>query len=543
MRGETRTGSTPEDEADLRPRGGPRRDRVDGVIRVAGAHRENFEGAPGIDLLCQGKPWLAPARGRSQARPAPTRPRSRQARAWTDAGIFFGNESGHAYLPGRADDRRKARARAGLPGWRAGRPNCRNDARPRARRSTNQSDRRRGSRDKWSAAPSASRGPSEAISTSAPNASVEAFGADVLIASDPRLAEGRPTISSAAAAPARLICGSTRARASDHSRHSGAACSPTRQSSSSTRFPRSSARPGRYACPLGFPKKCQRPPTARSRRGRASLRSDPRLGRARAYPGREGLCLVHLRNSRDERTAARITPSTRSRRGPLARTQVPDVSGVDLGQFLPALRRQLNRHGFSMVEIAKARDEIFHASRLDPEHPWAQSTTASIADRTGRRVPAILPSTAGSLPNDVFSEALGLPTVWVPHSYRGCSKHAPNEHLPSRARPRSAGADGRHLLGPRRARHAGAGLASLKSRRFRAQGSAGGGGERRHEAVGQHLQARGMPKSRQAGSKFSRRVPPRRSPGGPRGMPASSSAANRLAPPRASPARWVGAAP
>jgi hypothetical protein len=24
-----------------------------------------------------------------------------------------------------------------------------------------------------------------------------------------------------------------------------------------------------------------------------------------------------------------------------------------------------------------------------------------------------------------------LPTVWVPHSYRGCSQHAPNEHLPT----------------------------------------------------------------------------------------------------------------
>jgi hypothetical protein len=48
----------------------------------------------------------------------------------------------------------------------------------------------------------------------------------------------------------------------------------------------------------------------------------------------------------------------------------------------------------------------------------------------GRR-PAILPSTAGSLPNDVFSEVLGLPTVWVPHSYRGCSQHGPDEHLPA----------------------------------------------------------------------------------------------------------------
>jgi len=25
---------------------------------------------------------------------------------------------------------------------------------------------------------------------------------------------------------------------------------------------------------------------------------------------------------------------------------------------------------------------------------------------------------------------LGLPTIWIPHSYAGCCQHAPNEHLP-----------------------------------------------------------------------------------------------------------------
>jgi hypothetical protein len=41
----------------------------------------------------------------------------------------------------------------------------------------------------------------------------------------------------------------------------------------------------------------------------------------------------------------------------------------------------------------------------------------------------VLPNFGGSLPNDVFSEALGLPTIWVPHSYPGCSQHAPDEHI------------------------------------------------------------------------------------------------------------------
>ncbi|MGA0925106.1 MAG: M20 peptidase family dipeptidase, partial [Lutimaribacter sp.] len=43
--------------------------------------------------------------------------------------------------------------------------------------------------------------------------------------------------------------------------------------------------------------------------------------------------------------------------------------------------------------------------------------------------PHVLPNLAGSLPNHCFSEILGLPTVWVPHSYRGCSQHAPDEHV------------------------------------------------------------------------------------------------------------------
>jgi hypothetical protein len=51
----------------------------------------------------------------------------------------------------------------------------------------------------------------------------------------------------------------------------------------------------------------------------------------------------------------------------------------------------------------------------------------SIARTTGKKL-AVLPNLAGSLPNETFSEILGLATVWVPHSYPGCSQHAPNEH-------------------------------------------------------------------------------------------------------------------
>jgi acetylornithine deacetylase/succinyl-diaminopimelate desuccinylase-like protein len=112
-----------------------------------------------------------------------------------------------------------------------------------------------------------------------------------------------------------------------------------------------------------------------------------------------------------------------------ARGQVRTVVGVDPDGILPALRRHLDRQGFPMVEVAKARDEVFRATRVDPDHPWVRWVAASIT-RSLNRPPAIIPNSGGSLPNDIFTEGLGLPTIWVPHSYRGCSQHAPNEHLP-----------------------------------------------------------------------------------------------------------------
>jgi acetylornithine deacetylase/succinyl-diaminopimelate desuccinylase-like protein len=112
-----------------------------------------------------------------------------------------------------------------------------------------------------------------------------------------------------------------------------------------------------------------------------------------------------------------------------ARCQLRFVVGVNPDEVLPALRRHLDRHGFTMVEIAKSRDEIFHATRLDPEDPWVHWAVNSLAKTTDKK-PAILPNLGGSLPNDIFSEILGLRTIWVPHSYPGCSQHAPNEHLP-----------------------------------------------------------------------------------------------------------------
>jgi acetylornithine deacetylase/succinyl-diaminopimelate desuccinylase-like protein len=113
-----------------------------------------------------------------------------------------------------------------------------------------------------------------------------------------------------------------------------------------------------------------------------------------------------------------------------ARCQLRFVVGTDPAQFLPALRRHLDRQGFPFVKIAATRDEAFQATRIDPDDPWVQWAVASIAQTSGKK-PALLPNLGGSLPNDIFTDVLGLRTVWVPHSYPGCSQHAPNEHLPA----------------------------------------------------------------------------------------------------------------
>jgi hypothetical protein len=79
-----------------------------------------------------------------------------------------------------------------------------------------------------------------------------------------------------------------------------------------------------------------------------------------------------------------------------------------------------------MVKVYAAQS--FAASRTDLGSPWIKWAADSIRQTTGKE-PAVLPNFGGSLPNDVFSEVLGLPTIWLPHSYPGCSQHAPDEHI------------------------------------------------------------------------------------------------------------------
>jgi acetylornithine deacetylase/succinyl-diaminopimelate desuccinylase-like protein len=111
-----------------------------------------------------------------------------------------------------------------------------------------------------------------------------------------------------------------------------------------------------------------------------------------------------------------------------AHCQLRYVVGTDVNDILPALRRHLDRRGFGRVRVEPGRSSHFYASRIDPADPWVTWVKASL-ERTAGSAPTILPNLGGSLPNDIFTDVLNLKTIWVPHSYAGCSQHAPNEHL------------------------------------------------------------------------------------------------------------------
>lgn len=111
-----------------------------------------------------------------------------------------------------------------------------------------------------------------------------------------------------------------------------------------------------------------------------------------------------------------------------ATLQLRFVVGTDPETVIPLVEAHLAARGLGMVKARPARSATFEATRLDPSDPWVDWALASITRTTGK-TPALLPNLGGSLPNDVFALILGMPTVWVPHSYPACSQHAPNEHL------------------------------------------------------------------------------------------------------------------
>ncbi|MBO1078353.1 M20 family metallopeptidase [Roseomonas haemaphysalidis] len=111
-----------------------------------------------------------------------------------------------------------------------------------------------------------------------------------------------------------------------------------------------------------------------------------------------------------------------------ARCQIRYTVDRDVETFLPAIRRHLDSLGFTDVAVEPVKNGAeWKATRMDPDGPWPRLVADSVFRTTGQQ-PMIVPNAGGSLPNDSFAVTLGLPTIYIPHSYSGCSQHAPNEH-------------------------------------------------------------------------------------------------------------------
>jgi acetylornithine deacetylase/succinyl-diaminopimelate desuccinylase-like protein len=149
---------------------------------------------------------------------------------------------------------------------------------------------------------------------------------------------------------------------------------------------------------------------------------EPALSPAERVFGWNALEVLAFRTGNPDRPVNAIPPRAS------AHLQLRFVAGCDWHTFVPAMRAHLDARGMAIVDVRQTTTEPMEATRLDPADPWVRWASESIAATVGAP-PVILPNLGGALPNDCFADVLGLPTIWVPHSYPACSQHAPNEHM------------------------------------------------------------------------------------------------------------------
>jgi acetylornithine deacetylase/succinyl-diaminopimelate desuccinylase-like protein len=148
---------------------------------------------------------------------------------------------------------------------------------------------------------------------------------------------------------------------------------------------------------------------------------EPGLTSAEKIYGWCSFIVLAMVAGRPENPVNAVAPEAR------AHCQIRYTVDADPAQFESALRTHLDKHGLDRVKIENARIRM-PASRTAPDHPWVRWAQASMERSLGKRV-QVIPNSSGGLPGDVFVDHLGVPLVWVPHSYNGCKQHGPDEHL------------------------------------------------------------------------------------------------------------------
>ena len=148
---------------------------------------------------------------------------------------------------------------------------------------------------------------------------------------------------------------------------------------------------------------------------------EPGLSPAEKIYGWNSLIVLAMLSGRPENPVNAVAPDAR------AHCQIRYTVDSNPTQFNDALRSHLDASGFPEVSV-EASFIRMPASRTDVDDPWVRWAQASLARTLGKRV-QIIPNSSGGLPGDVFVDHLGVPLVWVPHSYNGCKQHGPDEHL------------------------------------------------------------------------------------------------------------------
>ncbi len=148
---------------------------------------------------------------------------------------------------------------------------------------------------------------------------------------------------------------------------------------------------------------------------------EPGLTPAEKIYGWNSFIVLAMLSGRPENPVNAVAPDA------VAHCQIRYTVDTDPAGFAPALRAHLDAHGMQAVAIEDARIRM-PASRTAPDHPWVRWAAHSMEASLGRRV-QVIPNSSGGLPGDVFVDLLGVPLVWVPHSYNGCKQHGPDEHL------------------------------------------------------------------------------------------------------------------
>ena len=149
---------------------------------------------------------------------------------------------------------------------------------------------------------------------------------------------------------------------------------------------------------------------------------EPGLTPAEKVLGWTGFIVLAFITGRPENPVNGVQPDAH------ARCQIRFTADVEEAELLPALRRHLDERGFPQVEVRQAGHATFPAWRTDPDDPWVGWTLGSMKKTLGYR-PNLIPNSSGGLPSAIFSHALDVPVIWIPHSYGGCRQHGPDEHL------------------------------------------------------------------------------------------------------------------